>query len=300
MTDRPEDNQLCVLVYGGCFIPNYLPMELFLRACKIPFRVLSDHDMKSFTFQPNHRLFVFPTGHCFGDTPKGAMGGKKGRENLKRAVANGMSYMGICAGAFAATQRSYPPIDIALGLVGMRHRWPNEMGVGVQFLTVKVAPDLARAAGLDQDLLRIWYHNGPILSAGTATDHQVLAAFQPSRAERKMAGAFFLKGKHLLHTPAVVAVRYGNGRVVLCSPHPELGDMGVRDYQSLIRQWLAHNGFTDTEDDPLQPGMPAHRRFMDSLGGKLMEPVRRSQNWKFLSAIVADLVETQGDGRMIP
>ena len=285
-----DSNKPCALIYGGYFVPNYLPIELFLRAHHIRFKVLSDPDMESFTFQPNHRLFIFPAGHCFGDTPENAMGGGVGRENLKHAVANGMSYLGICAGAFAATQRSYYPIDISLGLTQTRHRWPNETGAGTQFITVKVDPELMRAAGLDQALLRIWYHNGPILCTGATSDLEVLAAFQPSKAERNIARNGFLKGKHLLHAPAVVALKHGNGRVVLCSPHPEFGDMGVRDYQSLIRQWLTENDFIDTQDDPLKPGMPAHSSFMNSLGGKLMEPVRKSENWKFLSAIVTGLL----------
>ncbi|MCX6345731.1 MAG: BPL-N domain-containing protein [Armatimonadetes bacterium] len=299
MSIEIRDSEPCVLVYAGCFVPDYFPIELFLRTHKIPFKVLSDQDMANFTFQTSHRLFIFPSGQYFGDTPEDAIGGRTGRENLKRAIANGMSYLGICAGAFAATQRSYYPIDISLGLTKMRHRWPNEMGAGAQFLTVRLNEELIQAAQLDQDTLRLWYHNGPILSVNASSGFTVLAVFQPSKAERNVAKNGFLKGKHLLHAPAIVALKHGNGRVILCSPHLEFGDMGVRDYQSLLRQWLTEHNCTDVQDDPLKPGMPAQCDFMKSLGGQLMEPVRRSKNWKCLLAIVVDLLESRKSGGSI-
>ncbi len=288
-----------VLLYEGVF-SSALAVELFLRGSGIPFRTVSDEDLVTFRFLPHHRLFIFPAGHHFGPAPETALGGPAGRANLQRAVAGGMNYLGICAGAFAATAFEDYPVShgIALHLTPARPRWPGETGAGVGFLTVRVSPKLAGAANLKNRLTRVWYHNGPIFVRSECPAYRTLASFEPTVEERKALRGSALFGKHLKGSAAIAESRYGQGRVMLCPPHFELGNQGIGEYQALMRQWLAAAGLDTAQDDPLAPGQPGRTAFMEDLGGEWMEPVRRSASWRVLATIVNDLANLTRQSRL--
>jgi len=254
------------------------------------YQSVSDADLESFEFLPSHRLFVFPTGHNFGPNPDNLLGGRKGVARLKQAIADGMNYLGICAGANAAAHRSWHPIDVSLGIADVTHRWPGEHGAGVQLLTMKLCPQLARAAGIASGKIAVWYHNGPIWARSRRPRYRVLAEFAPTRGERTQAREWKLFRKHLSGAPAIIECQYGSGRVVLCTPHPEYGDQGLRDWQLRWRQWLEATGFALLEGDQLRRGMPGHRALMADLGGPWMEPIRVSRSWRLLRALFDDLL----------
>jgi hypothetical protein len=159
----------------------------------------------------------------------------------------------------------------------------------VGFLTVRVSPKLARAANLQGHLTRVWHHNGPIFVRSRYQDYETVAGFEPTADERAAMRGSVLFGKHLKGAAAIAESRYGDARIVLCPPHFELGDQGIRGYQALMRQWLAAAGLEDAENDPLAPGQPGRAAFMDDLGGEWMEPVRQSANWRLLATVVRDL-----------
>jgi len=278
-----------VLVYAGKFVPSYLTLELFLRSRRITFQPVSDMNLADFRYCASHAVFVFPSGQYFGEDVDDALGGAAGVARLKEAIRGGMNYLGICAGAYAATGRSFPPVDISLGLSPARHRWPGEMGAGAQFLSVRIVPELAAPAGLCDDPQPVWYQNGPVFS-GVAGDLQPLATFAPTRTERAQTRDGFLFRKRLSGAPAIVQSHYGKGRVVLCSPHLELGDLGIRDYHALLRQWIAAHGLAEVDYDPLSTGTASYRQFMKELGGPWLQPVRQSSNWRVLSALINDLL----------
>jgi glutamine amidotransferase-like uncharacterized protein len=280
-----------VLIYEGYFVPHSLPVQLFLHAHGIAFRVVSDQDLQDFQFLPEHRLFIFPAGHCFQQRPEDAFGGLKGISRLKKAIADGMNYLGICAGAFAALKASWYPIDISFGLIRARHRWTGETGAGTQLLTIRPCEELQQVAGLGSDTLPIWYHNGPVFVRNQAADYRVLATFEPTEEERRLTIGGFLYGKHLYGTPAIIESSYGRGKVVACSPHPELGDIGIRDYQKRLRQWLEDNDLSDATGDPLATGSPGCTRFLQTLGGVWMQPVIASRSWRLLLSIVDGLCQ---------
>jgi glutamine amidotransferase-like uncharacterized protein len=279
-----------VLVYVGVFVPHWLSLELVLRSCGFDYRALTDADLESFRFSESDRLFIFPAGHNFGPNPDNLLGGPKGRARLRQAIADGMNYLGICAGANAAARRSWYPIDVSLGLANVMPRWPGEHGAGVQLLTVTLDLQLARAAGIRSGETAIWYHNGPIWARSGASAFRVLAAFAPTPEQREQTRQNKLFRKHLTGAPAIIECQYGLGRLVLCTPHPEYGDTGLYDWQGRIRQWVAANGFSDAEGDPLAPGEVGHRAIMADLGGTWLEPIRASANWRLLRAIMAGLL----------
>jgi glutamine amidotransferase-like uncharacterized protein len=279
-----------VLVYAGVFVPHWVSLELVLRSFGFSYQALTDRELESFDFSPSDRLFIFPAGHNFGPNPDNLLGGPKGSARLRQAIADGMNYLGICAGANAAAHRSWYPIDVSLRLADVRHRWPGEHGAGVQLLTMKLDPVLARTSGIQSGEVIVWYHNGPIWAQSRRSSFRILAAFAPTKEQREQTREHKLFRKHLAGAPAIVECRYGRGRVVLCAPHPEYGDGGLRDWQRRIRQWLEAGGFSDADGDPLLPGAPGHRALMADLGGTWLEPVRGSANWKLLRALLNGLL----------
>jgi len=249
-----------------------------------------DENLEGFQFSGANRLFIFPAGHNFDPNPDNVLGGTKGRERLRQAVADGMNYLGICAGANAAARRSWYPIDVSLGLADVKHRWPGEHGAGVQLLTVKLAPQLARSAGIAGGYATMWYHNGPVWSRRRGDAFRTLATFAPTPEQREQTRGQKLFRKHLNGAPAIIECQYGLGRVVLCTPHPEYGDRGLYDWQRRLRQWMAAAGFANADGDPLAPGAAGHRALMADLGGSWLEPIRASASWEVLRTILADLL----------
>jgi hypothetical protein len=280
-----------VLLYGGVFTGNgVLPTEFFLCAQGIPYRVVSDEEMTDLEFASQDRLFLFPAGHCFDPTPEWALGGVRGQGRLREAIAGGMSYLGICAGASAATPACAYPIAMSLGLTEARPRWGEQStGMGVGFLTVRLDPRLARLAGLGGQHRRVWYHNGPVLQKGREPICRALATFEPTTEERAQFRGTPLFRKHLRGAPAMAEVRYGGGRVVLCAPHFEYGDESVRDYLARFPGWEREHRMDLSE-------AAGRRAFLDTLGGEWMAPVRSSVNWRVLAALVGDLCEQRGGG----
>jgi hypothetical protein len=279
-----------VLVYYGVFVPHAVPLELFLRAQGIPYELVGDRELEEPAVLRGRRLFIFGAGHCFERVPEWALGRGPATARLQEAISRGVSYLGICAGCFAAISTPSWPIDLDLGLCKAKHRWPSETGAGVQFFTFRVERSLAKKAGLADGRARIWYHNGPIYVRPKRPEFRTLASFEPTPEERAAARGTFVEGKRLRGAPAIIECRYGAGRVVLCSPHPEFGDLSVREYQALLREWLGAHELPSTDGDPLAPGTPGHEAFLAELGGRHMEAVRGSANWRLLRAIVDDLL----------
>jgi len=131
------------------------------------------------------RLLIVPGGNFIrignGLTPRATMA-------LRNAVQNGMSYLGICAGAFFAGNSPYNGLNLTSGT---RFEFYSAEAHGIR----KTAVAIAAAGGptLDQ-----YWEDGPQLTGWGA-----VAARYPDG------------------TPAVVEGAFGNGWVVLSGVHPE-------------------------------------------------------------------------------
>ena len=292
MVERAQQSTAPVLLYTGVFA-GWFVVEFFLRAQGIRYQYVGDRDLEQFQFGPEHRLFFFPPGHCFGRVPKWALGRGPATERLRTAIANGLNYLGISAGAFATLSTPSWPIDLDLGLCTAQHRWPGETGAGTQFLTVQADEALTARAGLPNSKLRVWYHNSPILVRHHPPRCRARVIFTPTRGERRVARGKFLAGKHLTGVPAVSECSFGKGRVQLCSIHIEMGDLSIGEWQAHMRQWLADHLEAQEGMDSMEPGNRGHRLFMRTRGGRWMRPVRESRGWRLLRAMVDELLEPQ-------
>jgi len=132
-----------------------------------------------------YRLVLIPGGN-FEQIGKGLA--PQATARLRAAVANGLGYLGICAGAFFAGNSPYNGLDLTSGV-----RFPfyalEDRGIR------KAAVTITGAAG---PALDHYWEDGP-----------------------QLAGWGDVVARYPDGTPAVVQGMYGNGTVILSGVHPE-------------------------------------------------------------------------------
>ena len=128
--------------------------------------------------------------------------GVRGFERIREFVTDGGGYVGICAGAYIAARRvEVPGRPQGLDIIEIK----NVRSAGTEVRTIFVTqPDHPIVEGYGRGAvtapLQIWYQNGPLIEAGEGVE--TLAVYEDGSA-------------------AVVCSTYGEGRVVIFSPHPE-------------------------------------------------------------------------------
>jgi len=175
---------------------------------------------------------IFPGG---SGSKQAAALGAEGRQRVRKFVASGGGYVGICAGAYLATAR----YDWSLALVnaktftGKRHipgvgeksMWFRGRGNVKMELTEEGKAILGDLKGP----VEIRYANGPILSPA---DMEELPPYVPLAVFRTEISKYEPQEGTMIDTPAIVAAAFGKGRVMAISPHPE----SVEGLQSLVRR----------------------------------------------------------------
>lgn len=175
--------------------------------------------------------YAYP-GYTHGITPAG-------KAAIRRAVRSGTAFVGICAGAWIACRTvvydgvSYgreTGYDLALldaagyGPVPTLARFPSSAPA-----LVRVAASAATGAG---SVRRIQYGGGPY--------------FQKLPANTSVLATYEVPGSEAHARPAVIALKYGRGTVVLWGPHPEMTGPGVDTdnpvlFATVVR-WAARGG----------------------------------------------------------
>ena len=143
--------------------------------------------------------------------------GPAGRQAVKDFLRNGGGYLGFCAGAYLATQDS--PGNLALTAVKVKSPlWRR----GEATLNLALTPaGKAILPHSEAENIPIHYENGPVVeNAPTAglPPIEVLAVFKTETAENGTPAGV------QIGSPAIWSAKYGNGRVVVSSAHPELTD----------------------------------------------------------------------------
>ena len=157
-------------------------------------------------------VVIFPGGTGSGESK--ALG-DKGWEELRAFVKNGGGYVGVCAGAYLAL---YKPNRSTGNLISAELQ-EGEWERGEALLEIEFTEEGRQAFQAPEGRFNVAYQNGPIVHRA-ATDalkpYVVLAYFRTEVAENDAP-----KGVQI-DSPAIVAAEYGAGRVLICSPHPEL------------------------------------------------------------------------------
>ncbi|MFP4642356.1 MAG: BPL-N domain-containing protein [Dehalococcoidia bacterium] len=121
--------------------------------------------------------------------------GDKGREEIRSFIRSGGGYIGICAGAYIATGTvQVPGNQKGLDIIDIENT--RKSGRGKRKIHLEEHPI---TEGLDKEL-KIYYQNGPDITPGK--DVQEIARYKNGSC-------------------AAVSGHFGEGKVVIFSPHPE-------------------------------------------------------------------------------
>ena len=158
--------------------------------------------------------------------------GKEGRETVRTFVQNGGGYLGICAGAYLATNDYSWSLNLIDAKVLDRLHWARGTGE-VKLQLSPAGSELFRREG---DELTLYYGQGPLLARREWDDpavpnYESLAIFATEIAKKGAPRGV------MVGTSAAVRSQFGQGRVFCFSPHPE-STKGQHDLIPLAVQWL--------------------------------------------------------------
>ncbi|MDF1799281.1 MAG: N-formylglutamate amidohydrolase [Planctomycetota bacterium] len=170
--------------------------------------------------------------------------GEAGRERIRAFLREGGGYLGICAGAYLASADYSWSLHVLDARVLDRAHWARGKGT----VELDLSPLGRRLLRTEAEVLPIHYAQGPLLApAGDPelADFESLATFRTEIAKKGAP-----KGV-MLGTTAVARGRYGRGRVLCFSPHPEL----TAGLDELLR-FAIHDVARRAEDRPVPPAAP--------------------------------------------
>lgn len=141
---------------------------------------------------------------------------ESGRERIRKFVANGGSFMGICAGAYLASADYDWSLHLLDARVVDRKHWARGTGT-VQLGITSIGQTL-----FDCDAnLEIFYGQGPLLAPAGRDD---LPDFEPLARYQSEINRNGAPQGVMLGTTAIAVGSFGKGQVICFSPHPEKTD----------------------------------------------------------------------------
>ncbi|WP_197168303.1 BPL-N domain-containing protein [Neorhodopirellula pilleata] len=171
-------------------------------------------------------LLMLPGGSGRG---QGRTLGETGRASIRKFVREGGGFIGICAGAYLASSHYPWSLHILDAMVVDTEHWNRGTG------TVDIAiSDWGRQLlQTEERMLPIHYAQGPLLAPGNQPDiddYQPIAKFETEIA-KKGAPQGVMRG-----TTAIAEGRFGQGRVVCFSAHPEM----TNGLETMVRFAIDH------------------------------------------------------------
>jgi putative intracellular protease/amidase len=158
--------------------------------------------------------------------------GTEAREEVRRFVKNGGIYMGVCAGAYLASQAKVTDIGLLpLKTLDPAHWYRVDDATRVD---VELTPLGMEAFGIKKRNIAIKYENGPIFAGPASGPNDRLMPLGFYRSE--VVGDGGDRGA-MLGAPAVVLAKYGQGTVMAISPHFE-ATPGFKQVQLHALHWL--------------------------------------------------------------
>lgn len=156
--------------------------------------------------------------------------GETGRRQVKQFVEKGGGYVGICAGSYLACSG----FTWGLGILNAKTLSPLWRR-GTDIVKIELTNRGREILDPRQGQLDCLYFQGPILGPAGAPglpDFEPLAFFRTEVARNNTP-----KGL-MVDSPAILASRFGNGRVLCFSPHPEQSQ-GLQVLLTRAVAWVA-------------------------------------------------------------
>jgi len=184
-------HEVCVYAGSGAVLAR--DVEHALERLGISYREVDENFIKSGGLMDCSALII-PGGYTASYV---STLGEDGFEEIRRFIKGGGLYIGICAGAYIAAER----VEVegrpkGLGIIDIENVRRRGMGL-VKITITNMSHPLAEGC---PKTMSIWYQNGPYMKPGEGVE--VIARYDEEYA-------------------AIVCSTYGDGVVVVFSPHPE-------------------------------------------------------------------------------
>ena len=194
----------------------------------------------------NVDVLVFPGGS--GSRQAKSLG-KDGRHAVRSFVRGGGGYLGVCAGAYLATNDYEWSLKLIDARVVDRRHWARGTGM----VTLQLSPRGSRFFQTEQTL-DLHYAQGPLLARREwddpeTPDYESLAIFATEIAKKGAPQGV------MVGTSAAVRCQFGSGRVFCFSPHPESTD-GQQRLIPLAVHWLVDKTPRHESSENLSPEDP--------------------------------------------
>ncbi len=157
--------------------------------------------------------------------------GTDGCRAITDFVKSGGGYLGLCAGAYLASNNYTWSLRIIDAQVIDRQHWKR----GTGRVKIELTSEGRRLFTEKPGMIDIRYANGPLLAPDedpNIPDFRVLAHFR-TEINKNDAPEGVMKD-----TPAIIAGRFGKGRVFCSSPHPEYTE-GLEPLVHKAVRWAA-------------------------------------------------------------
>jgi N-formylglutamate amidohydrolase/glutamine amidotransferase-like uncharacterized protein len=138
-----------------------------------------------------------------------------GREKIRGFVREGGGFIGICAGAYLATAQYPWSLNILDAKVIDTKHWKR----GVGTVDIQLTPAGREILRTPNQKLPIHYANGPLLAPANRPEidnYEEMANFKTEMAKNGAPEGV------MTGTTAIARGRFGQGRVICFSPHPEM------------------------------------------------------------------------------
>lgn len=228
------------------------PFRTFYQAYGLQVDWLNDDDIRNGKLD-NYELLVVPGGPDAGESYYEGLG-EKGYEAIRQFVANGGKYLGSCAGSYFPLKgkKGTPESDVWLNMLEVTDEfaldyWRTGTGfVRIEYVDVEhpIVNGLALGKPSTQDVI---YWEGPAFKILDDADVHVIATYQDFLASGVEPPSWSLDNNpiaqdamkwsnpltkerfdaHLKGYPAIIEASYGQGHMVLLSPHAEFGTCGT-------------------------------------------------------------------------
>lgn len=187
----------------------------------------------------NFDAIVIPGGSA---SEESASLGPEARAEIQRFVRDGGIYMGVCAGAYLASQQREHDLGLLpLTTVDSAHWYRVDDGTPVD---VELTPEGMEIFGIRSRNIQLVYENGPIFAPQPVSPDPNLRPLAFFRSEVVANGG--TRGV-MLGAPAIVLSKYGRGSVLVLSPHPE-ETPGLKQSEVHALHWLYdHRSEIDTK-----------------------------------------------------
>jgi glutamine amidotransferase-like uncharacterized protein len=210
----------------GAWEDGIVAFEQFLNWKGVSHNRVTAKDVNTIALKDFYKAICFPGGNA---DYYNADINTSGVQNIQNLISNGGSYIGMCAGAeFACDKLVWQgyTIDYPLNLFQGKAVGPiDEIAVWPDYSMTTLSMNLEDEINLfepkNEDIL---YWGGTVFNAYSTTNVDTVATYD----------SFFDK-------PAIIKFTYGNGRVLLIGPHPEIEEDSDRDKVNEVEE-LDDNG----------------------------------------------------------